>query len=601
MKKFLLYFFCFVFILSNVATAAFTISGKVTSEDGRPLIAVNVFEVGVNNQVQTNAKGEYSITVQYGTAIIRFSYAGYQMQELKAANTFTRNIVLKIAAPENPLLPVTSTYSSLLSEADLNGTEATTGLPLKGNEAKENPFKKTAAVPVSSFSVNVDGPSYSHIYRFGQNAEMPSERMVRIEEMVNYFHYNYPRPHPDSAHPFSITTELSQCPWSKQHKLLLVALQGKEIETEKLPSSNLIFLVDISGSMAEAVKLPLVKASLKLLAQQLRNQDRVTVVTYAGNAKLALPPTYGNNKATIENAVDALQPGGYTAGSAGIKLAYKTAKETFIKNGNNRIVLCTDGDFNVGITNDRAVDSLIEVERKSGVFLSVLGFGTGRLQNAKMRRWAEKGNGNHNFISGLNEARRLFINEYASTLFAIAKDVRPLARFNPDKVQAYRLIGYDTKPTSKTAFESNGLDEAGTLGSGHTVTALYEIIPVGIKDKYTDELGDKDFLRPLATGTGGSELANIEFRYKKPEEETLRHVDINVKDETVLLPQTSANYRFAASVAEFGLLLRDSEYKQKATYKDVISLAKTALENDASRKEFVTLAENMQRVARLMR
>ncbi len=602
LKKLLLHILVLLaFNLNAFASGAFTVSGKVTGENGEPLAGVYVFEVGVNNYVQTNVRGEYAITIQHGVAIIRFSFSGYEMQEIKAAFSFTKDISLKIAVAQNPAGVTRTAYKRAITESDLNGTGPS---PIKVANTKlgvENPFKKTLEIPVSSFFVDVDGPSYSNIARIAKLGELPSQKWVRIEEMINYFYYDYNPPPTNGQHPFSIYTELGQCPWNKQHQLMLIGLQGKQVDTGSLPRANLVFLVDVSGSMEDAVKLPLVKSALTLLTQQLRGQDIVSVVTYAGTAKLALPATSGNDKAIIENAVESLTPGGFTAGSKGIKLAFKTARENFIKGGNNRIILCTDGDFNVGITSDKAIDSLIQEERKSGVFLSVLGFGTGKQQNIKMKRWAEIGNGNHNFIDGLNDARRFIANEFAGTQYTIAKDMRPLVRFNPSKVAAYRLIGYDTRPATKTTGENMPLDDAGELGNGHTVTALYEIIPPGIKDKFLDAAYAKKFEAVVATDVGENNFANIELRYKTPIEGADKAMILDVKAENILLPQTTDNFRFAASVAELGLLLRDSKYKQKASYKDVVSLAKSAAGDFANRNEFVTLAKNMRQLAKQMR
>ncbi len=580
----------------------FTVSGKVTNEKGQALAAVNVFEVGVTNLAVTNANGEYSISIVHSAAILRYSFSGYEMQETKVTGTAIKNIILKPAS--NDVTPETAAAAPMgekydpLEVYDVNSMGI--GEVVAKSGGVENPFLKAAEVPNSPFSVNVDGPAYSNIYRYAKNAEMPFVKMVRIEEMINYFQYDYPQP--EGKLPFSITTELSECPWNTKHQLLMIGLQGREIDSALLPSSNLVFLIDASGSMKEAMKLPLVKASLKLLAKQLRPQDKVSIVAYAGDAGVILAPTKGSDRATIEKTIDQLEPAGATAGAAGIKLAYATAKQHFIKGGNNRIILCTDGDFNVGLTDAGSVDSLIETERKTGVFLSVLGFGNGQHQNRKMKRWAEKGNGNHHYIGGLNEARKIFINEYASTIFTIAKDVKPLVQFNPAKVQAYRLIGYDTKDASKGSF-SNDMDDAGELGSGHTVTALYEIIPPGVKNEFEQNNRNTKFVTttPAATNTG-SELANLQFRYKNPGEEESQLITKTISANATSAEQASNNFRFAAAVAEFGLLLRGSDYMQKASYKNVLALAKKATAKDGNvlRKDFITIVEDMKKVARQM-
>ncbi len=458
----------------------------------------------------------------------------------------------------------------------------------------ENPFLKVNDNPLFTFSIDVDAASYSNMRRFINNGQLPPAGAIRIEELINYFSYQYPQPNNDV--PFSINTELSACPWNTRHHLVLVGLQGKIIPTKNLPSSNLVFLIDVSGSMMDANKLPLVQSSLKLFVDQLRPQDKVAIVVYAGNAGLVLPSTSTDNKMKIKDAIDQLEAGGSTAGGEGIKLAYKTAKENFANNGNNRVILCTDGDFNVGVSSDDELESLIEKERKSGVFLTVLGFGIGNYQDSKMQKLADNGNGNHAYIDGLNEAKKVLVNEFGGTLFTIASDVKLQIEFNPDKVQAYRLIGYENRMLAKEDFNNDEKD-AGELGSGHTVTALYEIIPVGVQ---APELDSVDALRYQKTNTVKrlsdftNEEMNIKLRYKNPGEEISRLLQHPVANNIIALDKTSDNFRFAASVAEFGMLLRDSKYKGNGNFNFVLSLAKNAINNDKEgyRKEFLNLVKN---------
>src|SRR5579862_9522077 len=346
----------------------------------------------------------------------------------------------------------------------------------------ENPFLNAIQNPLSTFSIDVDAGSYSNVRRFLQNGQLPPTGAVRIEELINYFHYEYPQPSNDD--PFSINTEVGTCVWNPQHQLVMIGLQGKKIPTENLPASNLVFLIDVSGSMMEPEKLPLVQKSLKMLVDQLREQDRVSLVVYAGNAGLVLPSTPGSEKIKIKNAIDALEAGGSTAGGAGIQLAYKVASQHFIRNGNNRIILCTDGDFNVGPSSDSELFDIIDKEKKTGVFLTVLGYGMGNYKDAKMEKLADKGNGNHAYIDNEMEAKKVLVNEFGGTLFTIAKDVKLKIEFNPAIVQAYRLIGYENRMLNKEDFNNDSKD-AGELGSGHTVTAVYEIIPVGVKDEFS--------------------------------------------------------------------------------------------------------------------
>ncbi|HMK26619.1 MAG TPA: VWA domain-containing protein, partial [Chitinophagaceae bacterium] len=466
----------------------------------------------------------------------------------------------------------------------------------------ENKFLKVSDNPLSTFSIDVDAASYSNIRRFLNQGQLPPAGAVRIEEMVNYFHYEYPQPTNDD--PFSINTEISDAPWNKEHKLVLIGLQGKKIPTENLPASNLVFLIDVSGSMQGPDRLGLVKASMKLLVDQLREQDKVAMVVYAGAAGLVLPPTNGSNKTKIKEAIDNLEAGGSTAGGAGIKLAYKTAEEYFVKGGNNRVILCTDGDFNVGESSDDAMERLIENERKSAVFLTVLGYGMGNYQDSKMQKLADKGNGNHAYIDGITEAKKVLVNEFGGTLFTIAKDVKLQIEFNPAKVQGYRLIGYENRMLAKEDFNDDKKD-AGELGSGHTVTALYEVIPVGVESdflKSVDSLKYQKNIAPLSKSAQTDEILTVKFRYKAPDGDVSKLIEHPVKDKQISIAKTSDNFRFAASVAQFGMLLRNSEFKSDASYADVLNLARKAKGNDDEgyRSEFIRLAESAQMLAKAL-
>ncbi len=391
-------------------------------------------------------------------------------------------------------------------------------------------------------------------------------------------------------------------------------MQGKKIPVDNLPASNLVFLIDVSGSMDEPDKLPLVQSSLKLLVDQLRPQDKVALVVYAGNAGLVLPSTSGDEKMKIKNAIDKLEAGGSTAGGAGIQLVYKIAKENFVKDGNNRVILCTDGDFNVGFSSDDALENLIEEERKSNVYLTILGYGTGNYQDSKMQKLADKGNGNHAYIDGISEAKKVLIKEFGGTLFTIAKDVKLQIEFNPDKVKAYRLIGYENRMLAKEDF-NNDKKDAGELGSGHTVTALYEIIPKGVNDESldgVDALKYQKIKKVKLTNVYTNELLNVKLRYKRPNNltfpktpleliddtkeqngDTIKMIQFPLIDTPVELAETSTNFRFAAAVAEFGMLLRNSQYKGNGDFNLVKQLAKNAMGNDEDgyRKEFVQLVE----------
>lgn len=463
----------------------------------------------------------------------------------------------------------------------------------------ENKFLTATQNPLSTFSIDVDEAAYSNVRRYLQNGSNPPVGTVRIEEMINYFDYSYPRPSNDE--PFTVNTEISDCPWNPQHRLVHIGLQGKEIPIENLPAANMVFLVDVSGSMDEPNKLPLVQASMNMLIDQLRDKDKVAIVVYAGSAGLVLPSTSGGDKTKIKEAINNLEAGGSTAGGEGIMLAYKVARENFIKEGNNRIILATDGDFNVGLSSDDDMVRLIEKERKSGVFLSVLGYGMGNYKDNKMQQLADKGNGNHSYIDNINEARKVLVNEFGSTLFTIAKDVKIQVEFNPAKVQAYRLIGYENRVLASEDFNDDTKD-AGELGSGHTVTALYEIIPAGVKDDFTKSVdplkyqsNDKRIAR-----SNTHEIMTIKLRYKKPDADISRLITHAVNDDYIAVANTSDNFRFSAAVAEFGLLLRSSEFKQQASYQQVINLAKSAKGNDANgyRSEFVQLVQSAGSLAK---
>jgi Ca-activated chloride channel family protein len=456
----------------------------------------------------------------------------------------------------------------------------------------ENNFLSPLQSPLSTFSIDVDEAAYSNIRRYLQNGSIPPAGAVRIEEMINYFDYDYPQPINDD--PFAVISETSECPWNPQHKLVHIGLQGKLVPTENLPASNLVFLIDVSGSMDEPNKLPLVKASLKMLVDQLREKDKVAIAVYAGSAGLVLPSTNGTSKQRIKEAIDNLEAGGSTAGGEGIQLAYRVANANFNQGGNNRIILATDGDFNVGISSDDELVRLVEKERGSGVFLSILGFGMENYKDSKMQQLADKGNGNHSYIDNINEARKVLVNEFGSTLFTIAKDVKIQVEFNPARVQSYRLVGYENRLLASEDFNDDTKD-AGELGSGHTVTALYEIIPAGVKDEFTRRVDSLKYQRNQNVLTPGpeDEIMTIKLRYKKPAEETSRLIVQAIRDNKLSLANSSDNFRFSAAVAEFGLLLRSSAFRQQSSYQQVVNLAKGARGKDVNgyRAEFVRLVQ----------
>ena len=463
----------------------------------------------------------------------------------------------------------------------------------------ENQFQSVILNPLSTFSIDVDTASYTNIRRFINEGQLPPKDAVRIEEMINYFPYNYPQPTHDRA--FSINTEIAQTPWNPKHQLVRIGLQGKRLSTENLPPSNLVFLIDVSGSMSDPNKLPLLKQAFRLLVNQLNAKDKVSIVTYAGAAGLALPPTNGNEKNKIIAAIEGLEAGGSTAGGEGIKLAYDLAKRTFISSGNNRVILATDGDFNVGVSSDAELVKLIEKYRKEQIFLTVLGVGMGNLKDSKMEQLADKGNGNYAYIDNLQEAKKVLVKELGSTLFTIAKDVKIQVEFNPTKVQGYRLIGYENRMLAAQDFKDDKKD-AGELGAGHAVTALYEIIPVGVESdvklpKVDNLKYQQSKVDPQADKS--KELMLVKLRYKEPKAETSQEIQEPVINKGVQLENASNDFKFAASVAEVGMLLRDSQYKSNANFNQVLELANQGkdVDLDGYRSEFIRLVEASQKLS----
>lgn len=605
-----------------------TVTGKVTDETGAALAGVSVHVKGTSTGVSSDVNGSFRITAPGSNSTLVFSAAGYVTAEIKINGRTSISITLKAASQtmqevvvvgmaQKQRKAVTGSVSTLYGappssayyqpvydqiqqyRTDKDGIKE--DFNREGyDKITENRFLKVTDNPLSTFSIDVDAASYSNIRRFLNQGQLPPAGAVRIEEMVNYFTYQYPQPVKNE--PFSINTEISDAPWNKDHKLVLIGLQGKKIPTENLPASNLVFLIDVSGSMQDPLKLPLVKASMKMLVDQLREEDKISMVVYAGAAGLVLEPTSGDEKTKIKDAIDKLEAGGSTAGGAGIKLAYKTARENFVKGGNNRVILCTDGDFNVGESSDDAMERMIEQERKSGVFLTVLGYGMGNYQDAKMQKLADKGNGNHAYIDGISEAKKVLVNEFGGTLFTIAKDVKLQVEFNPAKVQGYRLIGYENRMLAKEDFNDDKKD-AGELGSGHTVTALYEVIPVGLKSDFLQKVDSLKYQKntaPLISSSQTEEILTVKFRYKAPDGDVSKLIEHPVLDKQVALTKTSDNFRFAAAVAQFGLLLRESEYKSTASYDNVLNLARKAkgYDEEGYRSEFVRLVESARLLAK---
>jgi Ca-activated chloride channel family protein len=452
----------------------------------------------------------------------------------------------------------------------------------------ENRFHRVADDPLSTFSIDVDTASYSNVRRFLNQGTLPPADAVRVEELINYFRFPYKGS--QEGEPFSVTTEVSSCPWNPRHRLALIGLQARRMTAERTPPRNLVFLLDVSGSMTPPDKLPLVKTAMRMLADTLNPADRVAIVVYAGASGLVLPSTPGDRKSEIQRAIGDLQPGGSTNGAAGIQLAYDIAGQSFIKGGINRVILATDGDFNVGVTSQGELIRLIEERREKGIFLSVLGVGTGNIKDSTMEKLADKGNGNYAYLDSLHEARRVLIAEAGATLVTVAKDVKIQVEFNPRAVGAYKLIGYENRILQHQDF-NNDKKDAGEIGAGHTVTALYEIIPPGepIEGTGVDPLKYQDEAKPNAAAKS-DELMTVKLRFKQPDGDTSKLISVAVRDR---VGELTPNLGFASAVAEFGMLLRRSEFKGQATWATAQDLARRYRGDDPDgyRAEFVRLVE----------
>ncbi|WP_296386568.1 VWA domain-containing protein [Winogradskyella sp.] len=454
----------------------------------------------------------------------------------------------------------------------------------------ENAFKDALQNPLSTFSIDVDNASYSNVRRFLSNNQMPPKDAVRIEEMINYFDYDYPQP--TDKHPFAFINEVSSCPWNTNNKLVHIGIQGKTLDYNDLKSSNFVFLIDASGSMSSHDKLPLLKKGLKLLLDELNENDRVAIVAYAGSAGLVLPSTKASDKEKIVDALDRIESGGSTAGGQGIQLAYSIAKENLIANGNNRVILATDGDFNVGVSSSSELVRLIEEKRKEDIYLTICGFGMGNYKDGRMEQISNAGNGNYFYIDNIKEAKKVFSTDMRANMFTIAKDVKIQIEFNPNQVKAYRLIGYENRLMNNEDFNDDKKD-AGELGAGHTVTALYEVIPYGSNDNIRKHDALKYQNTEIANASNNDEILTIKFRYKRPKEDESILITKTIIDRGVELDLTSNNFRFSSAVAGLGLLLRDSEYKSNVSFAMIEELALSAKGNDTNgyRQEFINMIE----------
>lgn len=588
-----------VICLGTMNAQTITVTGIVTdAADGTSITGCSVVNNRSKSGAITDVNGRYSIQAQKGDVLL-FRFIGYKEEKrvVKSAKLDVKMKTDDVALEECVVVgygtmktkAVTGAYVAVCPTAmyDMDTRMNTE----EYDRIQENGFKSVADTPLSTFSIDVDPASYSNMRRFINRGELPPADAIRTEELVNYFSYDYPKP--TGNDPVKITVEAGTCTWNTAHRLVRIGLKAKEIPTEQLPASNLVFLIDVSGSMWGANRLDLVKSSLKLLVNNLRNKDKVAIVTYAGSAGVKLEATSGGDKQKIREAIDELTAGGSTAGGAGIHLAYQIAKKNFISDGNNRIILCSDGDFNVGVSSAEGLEQLIEKERKSGVHLTVLGYGMGNYKDKKIQVLAEKGNGNHAYIDNLQEANRVLVGEFGATLHTVAKDVKLQVEFNPSQVQAYRLIGYESRLLKDEDFNNDAKD-AGDMGAGHTVTAFYEVIPAGVKNEYVGKVDDLKYQKKekmTLKPTGSDELLTVKLRYKAPDKDVSRKMELPFVDNKG--DSVSSDFRFASAVAMFGQLLRDSDFKGTADYDKVIKLAKQGLNNDERgyRREFIRLVE----------
>ena len=608
------------------------VAGSVTDESGNPLANASVIIVGTARTTLTDPHGQYLIdSVVPGRYDIRAATIGYRAVRkqgvtvragdttrvdftLTATTTELAELTVSASAPVAPRDEVTTkqrlseSYVSRLPVDRIDQPLAASGAILRGgrpasrvprpasywnteeySRITDNRFLPALTNPLSTFSIDVDRASYSNVRRFLHAGQRPPADAVRIEELVNYFTYDYAEP--DGRDPFSIAADAAPAPWNPRHQLVRIGIQGRRYQTREIPPSNLVFLIDVSGSMMTEDKLPLVKRAFHTLVNHLGAQDRVAIVVYAGQAGLVLPPTPGSEKETILSAIDRLEAGGSTAGGAGIRLAYDVARRSFLPEGNNRVILATDGDFNVGVSSEGELTRLIEDRRKEGTYLTVLGFGTGNYKDSRMEALADKGNGNYAYIDNALEAKKVFGTELTGTLFTIAKDVKIQVEFNPERVRAYRLIGYENRILAKEDFNDDTRD-AGELGAGHSVTALYEVVPVDSDGDFA--LATSDTLRyqrpTFPVGSHQNEWLTVKLRYKPPTSDKSQLLSLRLTDNQVHR-RLEGDLAFAASVAEFGMLLRDSEFKGEANWGNVRELVRRGMGEDQNglRAEFLSL------------
>lgn len=582
---------------------------------GSGLYAVKIIlkdTTGKSINAMSGTDGSYSFTnLLPGTYNLEASYIGYEKLVIKnilvkPGQVYEKNIQMSQQVQTLDAIVVSdsreiqSNSGKAYSKKDANGSVSSgyysysTDVPHNTesyNAVNENGYKNVTTNPLSTFSVDVDAASYSNVRRYIVAGNKPPVDAVRVEEFINYFDYDYADP--TDEHPFSITTEIGNCPWNEKNKLVHIGLQAERLKTKDLPANNLVFLLDVSGSMNAENKLPLLKKSFQLLVEELRPEDRVAVVVYAGAAGVVLQSTSVSkeNKIKILESLDALQAGGSTAGGQGIQLAYKVAEENFVKGGNNRVILATDGDFNIGMSSDGEMQRLIEEKRSTGIFLTCLGFGMGNYKDSKLEVLADKGNGNYAYIDNLLEAKKVLVTEIGGTLLTLAKDVKIQVEFNPMVVESYRLVGYENRLLNEEDFNDDKKD-AGEIGAGHSVTALYEIVLKG--DGTAPTVDSLRYQEPKHTKSAlSNEMLTVKFRYKKPDGDTSILIEKNLENKLADWKLCSEDFKFSAAVASFAMLLRNSEYKGTATYDLVLEWAKEGKGADKNgyRAEFIRLVE----------
>lgn len=623
--------------ISAVAnTKTIEVRGQVTEANGNEIIGVSVYLKGTNRGVVTDIDGKYVISVPEDATLV-FSFIGFQTQEITVTGKTTINVVLEednTRLEESVIIgygvvkksQLTGAISSVSAKEKRRGKQKNAGKPSPSSKFVaeaveyntsglmvcdaayirhdnpsaeeygsyvENRFISPLTEALSTFSIDVDAASYTNFRRFINQGQKPPKDAIRTEEFINYFKYNYDEP--TKADPVKVTTEVGTCPWNKENRLVRVGIKAKEIAKEDLPSSNLVFLIDVSGSMSGPTRMDLVKSSMKMLVNTLRENDRVAIVVYASEVGEKLASTPGTEKQKIKDVIDGLRAYGGTNGAGGIQKAYEIAQKNFIKGGNNRIILCTDGDFNIGVSSRQGLEDLISEKRSSGVFLSILGYGMGNYKDDRMQVLAQKGNGNAAYIDNLQEANRVLVQEFGGTLFTVAKDVKLQLEFNPAHVQAYRLVGYESRLLSKEDFNDDTKD-AGEMGAGHTVTALYEVIPTGVESNVYPQVDALKYQKvakaKVSTKFNSSpELLTVKLRYKQPDGNKSVKMELPVIDNGK--NNVSSDMRFASAVAMFAQLLKGSDFKGTATYQQAIDLAKSGIVNDDNgyKAEFVRLAE----------